>query len=170
TTSSSSATSSTSTPSVRIATTVDCVSPLRPNPDTCVSPSQSAPISTARCEIDLSPGTAMWPTSAPAGSIFIRPARARRPRGTPAPRARPRRARPLAPAADEQRQRPAPLARHVLQLEVLDVDPLGAERLRDPGEHAWAVRYVHPQPLQRARLLVRLGEHPAAVARCLRDP
>ena len=29
------------------------------------------PTSTARCEMDLSPGTAMWPARNPAGSIFI---------------------------------------------------------------------------------------------------
>ena len=28
-------------------------------------------MSSARCEIDLSPGTAMCPTSAPAGSTFV---------------------------------------------------------------------------------------------------
>ena len=72
TTSSSSATSSTSTPSDRTASTVACVSPERPKPCTCVSPSVSAPIRTARCEIDLSPGTTTCPTSETAGLIFNR--------------------------------------------------------------------------------------------------
>ena len=73
-------------------------------------------------------------------------------------------------ASDEQRQRPATLARHVLQLEVVDVDPLGAEGLRDAGEDTGPVGYVHAQPLERARLVVGLGEHPAAVTGRLRDP
>src|SRR5581483_1836014 len=70
TTSSSSATSSTSTPSSRTASRVACVSPERPKPRTRVSPSPSAPRRTARWEIDLSPGTATWPTTATAGSTF----------------------------------------------------------------------------------------------------
>ena len=54
-------------------------------------PSATAPTRTARCEIDLSPGTAMCPTSAVAGSIFTRAGRPRRRRRSPAPRAaRPR--------------------------------------------------------------------------------
>ena len=72
TTSSSSATSSTGTPSARSASTVACVSPERPKPCTPVSPSPSAPIRTARCEIDLSPGTTTCPTSETAGSILNR--------------------------------------------------------------------------------------------------
>ena len=72
TSSSSSATSSTSTPSERIARTVASVSAERPKPWTRVSPSASAPSSTARCEIDLSPGTATCPTSAAAGSSLTR--------------------------------------------------------------------------------------------------
>jgi len=47
------------------------VSPERPQPRTCVSPSEIAPKSSARCEIDLSPGTAKWPSKLTAGSIFI---------------------------------------------------------------------------------------------------
>src|SRR5207248_4951214 len=58
-------------PSDRTAAIVDSVSAERPKPRTRVSPSATAPTSTARCEIDLSPGTAMCPTSAVAGSIFI---------------------------------------------------------------------------------------------------
>ena len=91
TTSSSSEMSSISTASARTARTVDSVSPERPNPRTRVSPSQSAPTRSARCEIDLSPGTAMCPASAPAGSTFIRRGRARPRPDSPALRAaRPR--------------------------------------------------------------------------------
>ena len=61
--SSSCATSSTLTPSARTAETVASVSADRPKPRTSVSPSPIAPSSTARCEIDLSPGTATWPVS-----------------------------------------------------------------------------------------------------------
>ena len=59
-------------PSDRIASTVACVSPERPKPCTLVSPSPSAPIRTARCEIDLSPGTTTCPTSEAAGSTLNR--------------------------------------------------------------------------------------------------
>src|SRR5581483_7042747 len=62
---------STSAPRARIASTVACVSPERPKPRTRVSPSASAPIRTARCEIDLSPGTMTCPTSEVAGSTRI---------------------------------------------------------------------------------------------------
>ena len=47
----------------RTASIVDSVSAERPKFVTRVSPSQIAPRSTERCEIDLSPGTAMCPTS-----------------------------------------------------------------------------------------------------------
>ena len=70
--SSSSPSSSTSTPSARIALTVAIVSSERPKPLTCVSPSPIPPSSTERCEIDLSPGTATCPTTATAGSTFMR--------------------------------------------------------------------------------------------------
>ena len=46
-----------------------------------------APRSTARWEIDLSPGTAMCPTRRVSGSTLIRRSRARRRRRSPAPRA-----------------------------------------------------------------------------------
>src|SRR5262245_35182328 len=160
---SSSETSSTSTPSVRTASTVDCVSPERPKPRTCVSPSQIAPISTARCEIDLSPGTAMCPTSAVAGATLVtapsqirvgawhrsglRPLQAQcasrdsyvrvatrclAPTGGSLGHVHDRRdddlvalrlqdarcARGFGLAADEERERAAALAGHVLQLEV----------------------------------------------------
>ncbi len=38
----------------------------------------------------------------------------------------------------------------VLELEVLDVDPLGAERLGDRGEHAGPVGHVDANPVERA--------------------
>ena len=41
------------------------------------TPSQTAPISSERCEIDLSPGTAISPTSAAAGAISSRSASGR---------------------------------------------------------------------------------------------
>ena len=53
--------SCTVTPSARTAAIVDSVSAERPKPSTSVSPSAIAPTRTARCEIDLSPGTAMSP-------------------------------------------------------------------------------------------------------------
>ena len=58
----------TSTPSARTAAIVASVSAERPKPEIRVSPSQIAPISTDRCEIDLSPGTATCPTSRGTGS------------------------------------------------------------------------------------------------------
>ena len=70
TTSSSIDSSATPAPSVRMALTVASVSADRPNPVTRVSPSPIAPSRTALCEIDLSPGTATWPWSCVAGSIF----------------------------------------------------------------------------------------------------
>ncbi len=68
TVSSSSDTSSTCTPNARTASTVACVSPARRKPRTLVSPSPSAPSSTERWEIDLSPGTATCPLTSAAGS------------------------------------------------------------------------------------------------------
>ena len=83
--------SSTSAPSARTACSVDSVSPERPKPLISTSPSATAARSTARCEIDLSPGTTACPTSARAGSIFTRRPPARRRPRSPAPRAtRPR--------------------------------------------------------------------------------
>src|SRR6266508_541894 len=188
--SSSSAGSSTCTPSVRTAAIVDSVSAERPNPRTRVSPSHSAPIRTARCEIDLSPGTAMCPTSAPAGSTLLTLASHPRhgvrhrdvaERGSFAEDGRRDhvvalrledggRARSFVFVSDEEGERSAALAGHVLQLEVLDVDPLRAERLRDAGKNARAVGNVDAQTLKGARLLVRLREHAAPVPRRLRDP
>ena len=74
------------------------------SPRSRVSPSAIAPSSTARCETDLSPGTAMPPCTDPAGSMFIR-LRARPTRRSPAPRA----AAP--PARPPTRRRPGSSAR-----------------------------------------------------------
>ncbi len=57
-----------------------------------------------------------------------------------------------------------------MELEVLDVDPLGAERLGDPGQHARAVGHVHAQLLELARVGEGVGEHAPAVAGGLADP
>src|SRR5581483_2933848 len=64
----------------------------------------------------------------------------------------------------------APLGRDVLQLEVLDVDPLGAEGLRDSREDSGPVGDVDADAMERAWVVVRVGEHPAAVAGGLADP
>ena len=137
-------------------------------------PRRAPPISTARCEIDLSPGTAMCPTMLATGST--RGARrgresatvrsrhrlgrrsghsarspARRRRRSPAPRAAPAARCGLRLARDEDRQRAAPLVRAVVHVEVRDVDPLGSERLEDAREHARPVGQVDAQPLQSAR-------------------
>ena len=61
-----------------------------------------------------------------------------------------RRALRLLQAGDEQLERPAALAREVAEVEVLDVDPLGAEPLRDPGQDARPVGDVDDDALQRA--------------------
>ena len=57
-----------------------------------------------------------------------------------------------------------------MELEVLDVDALGAECLRDPGEHARAVDHVHREPLQGAGLGERVLEQAAAMDGRLADP
>src|SRR5581483_11197651 len=54
-----------STPSACSARAVDTLSPPRPSPSMLTSPSPSAPNSSARCEIDLSPGTRQAPRSGP---------------------------------------------------------------------------------------------------------
>ena len=54
-----------STPSARSAAAVDRLSPPRPRPRASTAPSASAPNSSARCEIDLSPGTRQLPRSGP---------------------------------------------------------------------------------------------------------
>ena len=50
-----------STPSARSAAAVDRLSPPRPSPRASTAPSASAPNSSARCEIDLSPGNPAGP-------------------------------------------------------------------------------------------------------------
>src|SRR3979411_1678588 len=120
-------------PSARTARSVDSVSPLRPHPRTTVSPSAIAPSSSERCETDLSPGTAKCPSSDTAGSTFID--HRRDDDAVALALEQVRRALCLALAGDEHGQRAAALGRDVVELEVLDVDALRAESLRDPGEH-----------------------------------
>src|SRR6476469_9773585 len=57
-----------------------------------------------------------------------------------------------------------------MQLEILDVDALRAQRLRNAGEHAWAVGHVPAQALQLAGVRVLALEHATAIARGLPDP
>src|SRR5439155_21979519 len=71
---------------------------------------------------------------------------------------------------DEERERAAAFPRKMLELEVLDVDALRAECLRDAREHTGTIGHVHAEPLQGARLLVRVGKHAAPVVRRLADP
>ena len=159
--------SSTSTPSARTASIVDLgVAPSGRSRATRVSPSEIAPSRTRTVRDRLVAGDGEWPSSEAAGSTLIADAPAddddavalrleqRRPRAAPRPR-----------PSTSTRQRAAALGRDVVQLEVLDVDPLGAERLRDPGEHARAVGHVHADALQRARVGVGALEHAAPVAR-----
>ena len=80
--------STTATPSERTAARVDSVSSERPKPRTRVSPSLTAPTSSARWEIDLSPGTRSAPRMLTAGAISIN-RRDRRARAAPAPTRRP---------------------------------------------------------------------------------
>ena len=58
----------------------------------------------------------------------------------------------------------------MLQVELLDVDPRRAERLRDPRQDARPVGDVHAEPLEGPGVAVRLGEQPPAVPRGLGDP
>ena len=81
--------SSTETPSDRTAAIVDSVSSERPNPRTIVAPSHTAPTSSARCEIDLSPGTRSAPRRLAAGATSINLRRDRRGRAALAPTRRP---------------------------------------------------------------------------------
>src|ERR687887_1085104 len=196
--------SCTVTPNARSAAIVASVSSERPKWRTSASPSPTAPSISARCEIDLSPGTAMCPTSVAAGWIFIgqlsdgRCVDRSSQTDTRAELARPEidiasdvsplgehrrdddavslgfeergRTARLLLAADKQRERPASVRRDVLELEVLDVDPLGAERLGNAREHARAIRHVHAELLELARIGVGLGQHAAAVAGSFADP
>src|SRR5581483_9487640 len=155
-------------PSARTAPSVDSVSAERPHWRTDTSVSHSAPISSARCEIDLSPGTAMCPSSRATASTFIYDrgdehvvALALEQLGGAAC---------VVLAGDEQRQRAAAFGRDVLELPVLDVDPLRAERLGDSLEHARAVWDVQANVVERARVLVRDVEHAPSVLRRFADP
>ena len=96
----------------------------------------------------------MWPSTRAAGSIFIRRshrAPPRRRRRSPGSRAARRRVPASSSPVTSSVSVPPRSGEMWLELEVLDVDPLGAERLGDPGEHARAVGDVHPDALQRAR-------------------
>ena len=114
---------------------VESVSAEAPNPRTCTDPDEIAPTRTARWLTDLSPGTASSPVSPPAGpmrrpsSLMPRPP-ASRPRRSPGRRAGRRRAGPR-PRRHHDDRRAAGVRRHVVELEVLDVDALCAQRLRD---------------------------------------
>ncbi len=57
-----------------------------------------------------------------------------------------------------------------MELEVLDVDPLDAERLRDPREHARPVGHADEHALQLARVGERALEQAALVDAGLADP
>src|SRR5437868_4621175 len=160
--------SCTSAPSARTAASVDSVSADRPKPWMRVSPSAIAPTRSARWLIDLSPGTAKCPSSAAAGSIRID--HRRDDHAVPLALEERGRALGLGLAGDEQGQRAAALRRDVMELEVLDVDPLGAERLGDTSEHAGPVGHVDADALQHPGVGVLALEHPAAALRRLADP
>src|SRR5439155_25150265 len=102
------------TPRARTASSVDSVSPERAKPRTTVAPSETAPSRSARCEIDLSPGTAKWPSSAAAGSTLIQ--HRRDDDAVALTLEQVGSALRLAFPGDEQRQRAAALGRHVVQL------------------------------------------------------
>src|SRR5262249_27858585 len=137
TTSVSTSSSSTRTPSARTTARVDSVSPLRPQRETRVSPSVSAPTRSARCEIDLSPGTPMWPSIRAAGSTRIQ--HRRDDDGVPERAEHVRHPLGRSGGRDEERERAAELGRDVLHVEVLDVHALRAERLRHLRERSRAV-------------------------------
>src|SRR5690348_2064778 len=115
-----------------------------------LSPSATAPSSTARCEIPLTPGTAIAPRIDAAGSTFIE--HRRDDDGVSLCLEQLGGALRLAAAGHEQGHRPAAFGRDVLQLEVLDVDPFRAERLRDASENTGAVGHMNAEPVQRARV------------------
>src|SRR5689334_2224415 len=167
-TTSSSPSSSTRAPSARTACSVDSVSPERPHPWTRVSPSATAPSRSARCETDLSPGTARWPSSAAAGSTFID--HRRDDDAVALALEQVGRSLGLAGSGDEHGQRAAALGRDVVQLEVLDVDALGAERLGDACEHAGPIGHVHAEAVEVAGVRVLAVEHPPPALRRLADP
>src|SRR5256885_8617636 len=113
------------------------------------------------------PGPAGAPSGAAAGSTFIEHRGGDD--GVALALEQRDRALRLVLAGDEHCERPAALGRDVVELEVLDVDSLRAERLRDPGEHAGPVGDVHAEPLEPAGIRVLALEHPAAIARSLAD-
>ena len=76
----------------------------------------------------------------------------------------------LALAGDEDLERAAALGGHVGEVEVLDVDLLGAQRLRDSRQHAGTVGHVHLEAVERAGIRVGLLEQAAAVHGRLADP
>ena len=58
-----------------------------------------------------------------------------------------------------------------MELEVLDVDALRTERLRDRGENSRRIRHVGPYAIEVARVGgVRCPQHPTAVAGSFVDP
>ena len=122
----------------------------------------------------MSPGTARWPRIDAAGSILIRRCAVVE-HGSDddaVPLRLEDRGRPLGLllAGDEDRQGAAALGGEVLEVEVGDVDPLGAERLRDPGDHAGPVGDVDAQALERAGIVVGGLEQAPPVRRRLADP
>src|SRR5687768_1121750 len=225
---------STSTPSACTALAVASTSSETPRPRIELSPSAIAPTRRARCEMDLSPGTATSPrtdaagstttavTSDPAGDIATVLAREKRYASALSYTQEPRHSErgcvvgdrgrrtamlcsrpepwwmlsagsrifecrrddhriplgleelsgsarfPL--ACDQHGQRAAALRREVLQLEILDVDLLGAEGLRDPGEHSWPVGHMHAHPLELAHVGESLIEQTPPVHARLADP
>ena len=73
-------------------------------------------------------------------------------------------------ARDQQCEGAAALARDVVELEVLDVDPLRAERLHDRGEDPRPVGDVHLHAEELGRLLERVAQELLALRRGLADP
>src|SRR5687767_15101734 len=58
----------------------------------------------------------------------------------------------------------------MLHLEVLDIDPLGAERLEDPRENTGTIGQVHAHTMECTWILVRGLEQASPVAARLADP
>ena len=117
TTSVSTSSSSTWTPSARTTPSVDSVSPERPQCETRVSPSASAPIRRARCEIDLSPGNGDVAVDA-GGRLNPHRAPPRRRRRSPGSRAGPAARRASSSPLTSRVSGAALLGRDVVELEV----------------------------------------------------
>src|SRR4051794_11777066 len=170
----SSPTPSIGTPIDRKASTVASVSAEAPNPVTVTRSSLGAPPIPARWLMDLSPGTLSPPTSAPAGatcsrSSLIDSGRRDRPVALRVQQCHdPLR---LRLAGDRDHHGAAAVGRHVVQLEVLDVDALSPQRLRYARQHARPVGHVDAHPVQVLRR-GRVGhlQQAAAMARRLGDP